>query len=151
MTSDLLDINLWLALEVSTDVHHGLAKAWFRTRGQTTCALCRVTQMGLLRHLTNKTVMGANVLSIVQAWAAMTRTRSRGDVEWRDEPAGLDAKWEALSQLGGSTGNWWTDAYLAAFAIKHSIRFVTLDAGFRRFEPEGLNLHVLQPVPQPAP
>ena len=95
--------------------------------------------------------MGANVLSVAQAWAAVGQTREREDVEWLDEPSSLESRWEPLSLLGGSTGSWWTDAYLAAFAISHDIRLVTFDTDFRRFEREGLKLLVLQTVSQPMP
>jgi toxin-antitoxin system PIN domain toxin len=143
----LYDINVWLALELPAHVHHKLAKGWFQTRGERNCVLCRVTQMSLLRLLTNKAVMGIDVSSAEQAWDIVRRTREREDVEWREEPASLEADWETLSLFGSPKGSWWTDAYLAAFAIGHSIRLVTFDKGYRQFESYGLELLVLQPAP----
>ncbi len=55
---DLADANLWLALVFSDHAHHGKAKAWFDAQPDGTCAFCRVTQMALLRHLTNSRIMG---------------------------------------------------------------------------------------------
>jgi len=39
--------------------------------------------------------------------------------------------------------NVWMDAYVAAFAIRAGLPFVTLDSDFRRFESAGLQLHLL--------
>lgn len=90
--------------------------------------------------------MGSHVLSADEAWGVVRRTQARDDVEWREEPVSLEAKWKPLTLLGGPRGSWWTDAYLAAFAIGHSLRLVTFDAGYRRFEPEGLDLLILRPA-----
>ncbi|MEI7820056.1 MAG: hypothetical protein WCK55_03995 [Verrucomicrobiota bacterium] len=54
MTFDLLDVNVWLALAADGHTLHVPAKKWFTGRGETLCAFCRVTQMALLRHLTNR-------------------------------------------------------------------------------------------------
>ncbi len=147
MKSDLYDVNLWLALEVSTHVHHRLAEDWFEHSDRRKRILCRVTQMSLLRLLTNKAVMGNEVPSAEQAWDVVRRTREREDVEWREEPASLESNWETLSLLGHPKGSWWTDAYLAAFAIGRGLRLVTFDQGYRRFESSGLELLVLQAAP----
>lgn len=145
MKSDLYDVNLWLAFQVTTHVHHTVAEDWLENSDRRKAVLCRVTQMSLLRLLTNKSIMGSNVASAEQAWVAVQRTRARDDVEWKEEPASLERKWKALSLLGSPKGSWWTDAYLAAFAIGHGLRLVTFDTGYSRFEPEGLELLVLQP------
>ena len=40
--------------------------------------------------------------------------------------------------------NWWTDAYLAAFAISGNHELVTFDRGFGRYEADGLRWHLLE-------
>ncbi|HEV7404542.1 MAG TPA: TA system VapC family ribonuclease toxin [Chthoniobacteraceae bacterium] len=143
----MFDVNWWLAFEAATHVHHKRAEDWFQNSERLSCVHCRVTQMSLLRLMTNKVVMRVDVLSAEEAWEVVKRTRARADVEWMDEPASLESTWETLSLLGSPKGSWWTDAYLAAFAIGHNLRLVTFDAGYRRFESEGLDLLVLQPAP----
>ena len=54
----LVDANVWLAVAFSGHVHHAPAKTWFEGQNDATCAFCRVTQMALLRHLTNSKIMG---------------------------------------------------------------------------------------------
>src|SRR6266567_3197159 len=64
----LADANVWLALAFSDHLHHAKAKAWFDGQSDGSCAFCRVTQMVLLRHLTNSKIMGPFVQSEQDAW-----------------------------------------------------------------------------------
>ena len=64
----LADANVWLALAFSDHLRHPNAKAWFDGQSDGSCAFCRVTQMALLRHLTNSKIMGAFVQSQQDAW-----------------------------------------------------------------------------------
>ena len=59
----LADANVWLALSFSDHLHHAKAKEWFDAEQDESCAFCRVTQMALLRHLTNAKIMGKLVQS----------------------------------------------------------------------------------------
>ena len=44
-------------------MHHAIAAAWFRTlSSEATLTFCRLTQLGLLRLLTAKAVMGDEVM-----------------------------------------------------------------------------------------
>jgi len=48
-----------VALTYEGHVHHGIAAEWFGTRSSgATLTFCRFTQLGLLRLLTAKAVMG---------------------------------------------------------------------------------------------
>jgi uncharacterized protein len=49
----LADANVWLAVAFSDHGHHATARTWFEAQADDSCAICRVTQMALLRHLTN--------------------------------------------------------------------------------------------------
>ena len=66
-TTDLLDVNLWLALAHERHAHHGRARRYWETEGLPAAAMCRVTQMAFLRMLTNKTIMREEVLSPTDA------------------------------------------------------------------------------------
>ena len=64
----LADANVWLAVAFSDHLHHAKAKAWFEAQHDASCGFCRVTQMALLRHLTNAKIMGQFVQSQQEAW-----------------------------------------------------------------------------------
>src|SRR5213596_168750 len=55
----LLDANVWLALAFSDHLHHSKAKEWLGAQHEGAFAFCRVTQMALLRHLSNSKIIGA--------------------------------------------------------------------------------------------
>ena len=86
MISDLLDANVWLALQVSGHAHHDFAETWYAQHNDRSLAFCRVTQMALLRHSTSKAIMRADVLTQVGAWAAYRKMISRRNVCWSPEP-----------------------------------------------------------------
>ncbi len=147
-TADLLDANLWLALAHERHTHHARARRYWETEGLPLAAMCRVTQMALLRLLTNKVIMRDEVLSPAEARKACQNFLSLPEVQWLGEPAGLDDQWWMFSDLGRTSPNLWTDAYLAAFAKCAGLRLVTFDQGFTRFP--DLETFLLAPDP-PAP
>jgi predicted nucleic acid-binding protein len=67
-STDLLDANVWLALAAEAHAHHAPAKAYWEKEGAPEIAFCRLTQLAFLRHLTNKTIMGDQMLSPANAW-----------------------------------------------------------------------------------
>jgi toxin-antitoxin system PIN domain toxin len=138
---DLADANLWLALAFSDHAHHAKAKAWFDARPDGACAFCRVTQMALLRHLTNSRIMGQFVQSQQDAWRTYDQLSEDPRTVFLDEPTGLDATFRRLANSAAPSHALWTDAFLASFAINSRTRFVTFDQGCRRFA--GLDLLVL--------
>ena len=70
-TSLFPDINVWVALTYEGHVHHSTAATWFtQLPPHVTLAFCRFTQLGLLRLLTTAVVMGDEVMTQPQAWAA---------------------------------------------------------------------------------
>ncbi|MCY3022522.1 MAG: PIN domain-containing protein [Planctomycetota bacterium] len=131
---DLPDISVWVALVYDGHMHHALAKAWFDTSGLRSAAFCRVTQMGLLRLLTNDKVMGEAVLSQREAWGVYDALCSDQRVVFAAEPPELEAHWRAFTASRHAAPKGWTDAYLAAFAVTHDHRLVSFDKGFRRYE-----------------
>lgn len=128
---DLLDINVWLALAFSAHpLHRKALTAWSELDRP---AFCRVTQMGMLRLLGNKAVMGDQALDMDGAWRVYERIRSDVEVRMLDEPNALEHEWKRLTKGMAWSPGAWTDSYLAAFATASGSRFVTLDRGFGRF------------------
>jgi toxin-antitoxin system PIN domain toxin len=122
-----------LALAAEAHTHHQSAKAYWQHEAAPITAFCRVTQMAFLRLLTNKAVMGGQVLSPSAAWAKSTDFLSLPEVELFAEPVGLEDAWERFATLGRLSPNLWTDAYLGAFAVSAGLRLVTFDKGFSQF------------------
>ncbi len=87
--------------------------------------------MGFLRLLTNRHVLGANVLTPARAWRAFDDLLRNTRILFSDEPSDL-TEWRTIMHRPetGSTG--WTDAYLAAFAIGSDFTLVSFDSGFTR-------------------
>lgn len=127
----LLDVGTWLAAVWDGHERHGRVAAWFSAQEETLW-LCRVTQMGLLRLLSNPSVLGDHVLSRADAWKVIDRLRADERVRWAAEPAQLEQAWRAISALDDNSHQLWTDDYLAAFAQAAGLSMVTLDKGFER-------------------
>lgn len=141
----LADVNVWIALAYDEHVHHETALEWFATtKSDATLhqiTFCRVTEMGLLRLLTNTHVMRADVRSPAAAWAALHTFYQDPRVQFMAEPEGLEASWRIATRHHYSGVNFWTDAYLSAFAEKAGYTLVTFDRGFRRYS--GLKVEFL--------
>ena len=133
-SNDLLDANVWLALTAEAHTHHRRAKAYWETEAAPTVVLCRVTQMAFLRLLTNRSVMGAQVLSPAAAWAKCTEFLALPEVRLAAEPVAVEDTWKRYCASSRTSPNLWTDAYLAAFAMTAGMRMVTFDKGFSKFD-----------------
>ena len=94
---------------------------------------CRITQLGLLRLLCNETVMGSQRQTAQQAYASYNQLLAQSIIDFAPEPNGLEARLLAYCELGRSSKNFWTDAYLAAFASAGAMSLATFDRGFQRF------------------
>lgn len=130
---ELVDSNVWLALVYDGHVKHESAKEWFETGSEDQFSFCRVTQMALLRHLTNKTILGNSVLSQREAWDVYDQLRQDDRITFLQEPAQLERHWRIFTG-SKQAGHWlWTDAYLAAFAIAGNLSIATCDRGFAQF------------------
>jgi toxin-antitoxin system PIN domain toxin len=140
-SADLLDANVWLALAAEAHTHHHRAQAYWRSEAAPLAAFCRVTQLAFLRHLTNKSIMGRQTLSPAAAWEKCGEFLALPEVGLIGEPAGLDEQLGKFCDLGRTSPNLWTDAYLAAFAKCAGLRLVSFDRGFSKFA--GLDLLVL--------
>lgn len=141
-STDLLDANVWLALSVEAHSHHRRAKEYWQEEAAPVVAFCRMTHLAFLRHLTNTAVMGRQRLTPAAAWKKGTEFLALAEVKLLPEPSGLDEQLGTFCKAGPSSPNWWTDAYLAAFAKCAGLRLTTFDQGFSRFD--GLEVLILK-------
>ena len=126
------DINVWIALASDRHVHHDAAKNWFADIESGEAAFCRVTQMGFLRLITNRHVMGADVVTQKEAWQVYQKLSRDQRVTFLAEPPSIEDEWRRLTQSGSTSTNTWTDAYLAAFATIRGFKVVSFDGGFEK-------------------
>jgi hypothetical protein len=122
----LVDVGVWLAAVWGRHVHHPVAAGWFNGEADD-IAFCRVTQMGLLRLLSNPAIMRDDAIDRSQAWRTYDQLGADERVLWVDEPAELDAVWRAISARDDKSHKLWTDDYLAAFAQASGATVITLD------------------------
>jgi toxin-antitoxin system PIN domain toxin len=122
----LVDVGVWLAAVWGRHVHYPVASEWINGQADD-LAFCRVTQMGLLRLLSNPAIMGGDAVDRSQAWRLFDRLWSDERVLWAEEPDGLNAVWRAISARDDKSHRLWTDDYLAAFAQASDLTLATLD------------------------
>lgn len=130
----LPDVNVLLAAMWARHVHHRQAKAWFHGTSDP-IVLCRMTQMSLLRLLTNPAVLGSDALERSGAWRLVDDLRADPVVTWAHEPHDLESAWRALSGRDDRSHKLWTDDYLAAFALTDGLTLVTFDHALARRHP----------------
>jgi toxin-antitoxin system PIN domain toxin len=130
----LADVNVLVALAVIGHTHHATASAWFEDSKDDEVALCRFTQAGFLRLLTNQRVMGENVVRPASAWEIYDVLLEDSRIGFISEPPGIEASWRAAARHPHTGPNFWTDAYLVAFAAAAGLDVVTFDRGFPRHE-----------------
>lgn len=121
------DVNVWVALASRRHAHHTVASRWMEGIESSTVSFCRLTQIGLLRLLTNEAVMKADVITQVEAWRVFDRFLQDDRIAVANEPAGIESIWRRLSHGTRSSTNLWTDTYLAACSIAGGFTLVTFD------------------------
>ena len=123
----LPDVNVWLALASRRHVHSPTCAGWLSSIESGEVMFCRVTQMGLLRLLTNEAVMGSDVISSSDAWRVYRAILADRRIQFAAEPFALELEWKKLSSFDRPMPKVWTGAYLAAFARSAGMQLVTLD------------------------
>jgi uncharacterized protein len=134
----LCDVNVLLALCYDGHVHNPPAIAWLEKQEDLDVVLCRQTQLGLLRLLSNPAAMGPDVCTLGQAWSIYDLIVQDARFEFSAEPEGLEPFLRQYSSSSQVSPKLWQDAYLAAFARAAKIKLVTFDQGFEKFK--GLQL-----------
>jgi predicted nucleic acid-binding protein len=109
--------------------HRAALRQWNELRRP---SFCRLTALGLMRLLCNKHVMAAQTFQPEEAWIHYERLLGSGTVEYVEEPQDLDSHLKTLTRGAKASRDFWTDAYLAAFAQAGQMRLISFDAGFSR-------------------
>lgn len=139
----LADVNVWLATVVGEHPHHQTAIRWWKENllpSGDRLAFCRLTQLGLLRLLTNRRVMGPQRKTVQEAWTIYQRLRAARPVVFAPEPEATETLLARQCALGESSTKFWTDSYLAAFARAGDLGLVTFDRDFTSFPDLDLTL-----------
>lgn len=131
--SDLLDASVWLPLSAADHVHHQRARYYWNEEAAEEVAFCRATALALLRHLTNRQILGDRAMSGKAAWQAVETWLAVPEVTFLAEPAGVDELLRQWAEQFDLRSGRWSDAYLAAFAVSTNCRLVSFDGDFRRF------------------
>jgi toxin-antitoxin system PIN domain toxin len=129
MTSSVFpDVNVWLALSAPDHVHFPTAWRWYQSLDQGEMLyFCRMTQLGLLRLLTTRSLMGPGTLNQTEAWKAFDSWLEDANAEFLEEPAGLETAFRFRTGGSQASPKEWGDAYLAAFAEAAGLTLVTFD------------------------
>ncbi len=122
----LVDVGVWLAATWGRHARHRIARQWFDEQSGD-LILCRVTQMSVLRLISNPVIMGEDVVTRSEAWRIIDQFWSDNRVLWAEEPDHLEAVFRAISAQNDSSHKLWTDDYLAAFAQASGASLATLD------------------------
>lgn len=140
-TLDLIDVNVWVALSTASHVHFNRAKTYLDTESASKVGFCRLTMLGMMRLIMNPTIMQSAAYTSSGAWQLYTDYLSQSRVTFVQESVLIDdllEDWQLKGLIHSST---WTDAAIAALAIKSGARLVTFDKGFQKYP--GLEVHVL--------
>lgn len=123
----LVDVNVWVAAIWDGHVHHSPAKLWLDGNTDDELAFCRVTEMGVLRSLSNPAVLRQDAVTRRQAWNLVLALQEDPRIRFLQEPQGLAPLWIAFSKRDDQSHKLWTDDYLAAFAQAAHADLVTFD------------------------
>lgn len=130
MTLYFPDLNVWLALSDGKHSHHHDAKAWFdRLPYDARLIFSSYTQIGLLRLLTNASVMGNRAHTLRSAWAVYDSWLADPLVEFLPDPQTIEATFRQVTapfadlHATKAVGDCW----LLAFAHAIHSQLVTFD------------------------
>jgi toxin-antitoxin system PIN domain toxin len=130
------DLNVWLGLSVAGHTHNATSWKWLTLLPLgATLIFSRYTQIGLLRLLTNESVLGEQTLTLRKAWATYDRWRDDPRVEFHPEGRELDTLFrEATEPFAAKQASKWVgDCYLLAYARHSQATLVTFDAALHAY------------------
>ena len=136
----LPDVNVLLALLWPRHQGHAAAHAWFARSGQHAWATNVLTQLGVLRLLTNPAVTQGAVSAVTALGVLSEATTHVGHEFWpldRDIPAGLKP---LAAKITGHQQ--WTDAVLLCQAMERDGLLVTFDSGVKELAAGDLSGHL---------
>jgi toxin-antitoxin system PIN domain toxin len=141
MNRHLPDVNVLLALLWPRHESHAAAHTWFARSGQQAWATNPVTQLGVLRLLTNPAITQGAVSAAGALRALGGATSHAGHEFWPldlETPAGL-----RLISARVKGHQQWTDALLLWQAVKRDGVFVTFDSGVKELAAGDWKSHLL--------
>ena len=142
----LPDVNIWVALSLSDHTHHKASKLWLDENNiENSIFFCRATQQGLLRILTNPSILkiyGLDALTNSQSWDKFETSMTDYRITFAEEPSSIEETWKSLALRKTASPKLWMDAYLAAFAINSGCQLVTSDKAFTQFK--GLDFQLIE-------
>jgi hypothetical protein len=136
MTLFFPDLNVWLALSVAGHSHSDDAWGWMNLVPHTSKLIfSRYTHIGLLRLLTNASVMGEQTLSLRKAWGVYDRWLEDPRVVFYPEPRGIDAGYRQITEpfAGKAASKWVGDCWLLAYSSNAQATLVTFDKALHEF------------------
>jgi toxin-antitoxin system PIN domain toxin len=134
MTWFFPDVNVWLALSHAANFHNGKAWIWLNlVAPEDRLIFSRYTQLGLLRLLTNQSVMGEQTLTLREAWEVYDHWLEDSRVEFYPEPSGVEGVFrEATAPFASKAASKWLgDCYLLAYAKQSHATLATFDKALR--------------------
>jgi predicted nucleic acid-binding protein len=95
----------------------------------------RYTQIGLLRLLTNKAVMGEETLTVREAWEVYDRWLEDPRVHFYPEPRGVDEAFRRATEpfAENHASKWIGDCWLLSVAMGTDAKLVTFDRALQEF------------------
>lgn len=127
MKPALLDLNILTALLWPAHEHHEAAHRWFAARRKARWATCALTQLGLIRLVSNPS-FSRDALSPADAVLLLSANLADANHEFWVEDLSVPAAVEAVPRkLQGHQQV--TDAYLLALARHHNGVLATFDRG----------------------
>jgi uncharacterized protein len=141
ISRQLADVNVLLALLWPLHVHHAAAQAWFAAQGHRGWATNSITQLGVLRLLTNPAIT-KDAVHASGALAALTdATQHPGHEFWPlDQPPTTTLPSSTTALTGHSQ---WTDALLLRHAVERNGKLVTFDGGLSAIAGKESAAHLL--------
>lgn len=132
--TDLPDINVWLALDFEDHPHHRRASRYWYEEAREQVSFCRTTALGFLRLCCNPLATGNKPLSSLEAWDRYQSFRRLPEIQIVAEPLHCEDFLQGWVTPQVRAPGFWTDAYLAAFALAGGLRLVSFDAGLANFD-----------------
>jgi len=140
MSRQLLDVNVFFALLWPQHKSHVVAQQWFSKHGHTAWATSPLTQMGVLRLLTNSAVTHGAVNFSMALQVVNQAVGHEGHSLFRLPNDVIGGLRQFGERLRGHQR--WTDAVLLSQAIAQEGVLVTFDGGVRELAGREFGAHV---------
>ncbi len=121
------DVNVWLAALLPEHIHHMTANSWWKSDEFEAICFTRITQISVLRLLTNSTVMNGKPLTMKAAWKTYDGLFDDDRVSYMPEGPDVDRLFRHYASDDVSSPKAWADSWLLAMAESHDGIIITLD------------------------